>query len=114
MHDNIKQELLRRQEYETRIFGKSIGLQGRGLKTKVIDEICSIEERGGGFEELIPLLSGPRIKEAWEKGDVDYAPLMVGQSIGLIHDIPTCRELLDRMAREASEHLARAGRLIPS
>ena len=32
----------------------------------------------------------------------------------LIHDIPTCRELLDRMAREASEHLARAGRLIPS
>ena len=114
VHDNIKQELIRRQEYETRIFGKSIGLQGRGLKTKVIDEICSIEERGGGFEELIPLLSGPRIKEAWEKGDVDYAPLMVGQSIGLIHDIPTCRELLDRMAREASEHLARAGRLIPS
>lgn len=114
VHDNIKQELIRRQEYETRIFGKSIGLQGRGLKTKVIDEICSIEERGGGFEELIPLLSGQRIREAWEKGDVDYAPLMVGQSIGLIHDIPTCRELLDRMAREASEHLTRASRLIPS
>ena len=113
VHDNIKQELIRRQEYETRIFGKSIGLQGRGLKTKVIDEICSIEERGGGFEELIPLLSGQRIREAWEKGDVDYAPLMVGQSIGLIHDIPTCRELLDRMAREASEHLTRAGRLMP-
>ena len=112
VHDNIKQELLRRQEYETRIFGKSIGLQGRALKTKVIEEVCGIEERGGGFEELIPLLSGQRIKEAWEKGDVDYAPLMVGQSIGLIHDIPTCRELLDRMAREASEHLAKAGRLI--
>jgi len=114
VHDNLKQELIRRQEYETRIFGKSIGLQGRGLKTKVIDEICSIEERGGGFEELIPLLSGQRIREAWEKGDVDYAPLMVGQSIGLIHDIPTCRELLDRMAREASGHLTRASRLIPS
>ena len=114
VHDRIKQELLIRQEYETRIFGKSIGLQGRGLKTKVIDEICSIEERGGGFEELIPLLSGQRIREAWEKGDVDYAPLMVGQSIGLIHDIPTCRELLDRMAREASGHLTRASRLIPS
>ena len=112
VHDNIKQELIRRQEYETRIFGKSIGLQGRGLKTKVIDEICSIEERGGGFEELIPLLSGQRIREAWEKGDVDYAPLMVGQSIGLIRDIPSCRELLDRMAREASEHLTRAGRLM--
>jgi NADH:quinone reductase (non-electrogenic) len=112
VHDNIKQELLRRQEYETRIFGKSIGLQGRALKSKVIEEVCSIEERGGGFEELIPLLSGQRIKDAWEKGDVDYAPLMVGQSIGLIHDIPTCRELLDRMAGEAVEHLAKASRLI--
>jgi NADH:quinone reductase (non-electrogenic) len=112
VHDNIKQELLRRQEYETKIFGKSIGLQGRALKSKIIDEVCTIEARGGGFEEIIPLLSGQRIKDAWEKGDVDYAPLMVGQSIGLIHDIPTCRELLDRMAREAVEHLAKASQWV--
>jgi len=112
VHDHIKQELLKRQEYETKIFGKSIGLQGRALKSKVIDEVCTIEERGGGFEELIPLLSGQRIKDAWEKGDVDYAPLMVGQSIGLIHDIPTYRELLDRMAREAVEHLAKASQWV--
>jgi NADH:quinone reductase (non-electrogenic) len=107
-HDNIKQELVRRQEHHTVIYGKSIGLQGRGLKSKVIEEVMAIEERGGGFDELIPLLSGLRVKEAWEKGDVDYAPLMVGQSIGLINDIPTCRELLDRMAAEARENLARA------
>lgn len=112
VHDNIKQELIRRQEYETTMFGKSIGLQGRALKSKVISEVCAIEERGGGFEELIPLLSGQRIKDAWETGDVDYAPLMVGQSIGLIRDIPTCRELLDRMGEEAAAHLRKAGGLI--
>jgi NAD(P)H-dependent flavin oxidoreductase YrpB (nitropropane dioxygenase family) len=112
VHDNIKQELIKRQEYETTMFGKSIGLQGRALKSKVIEEVCAIEERGGGFEELIPLLSGQRIKDAWETGDVDYAPLMVGQSIGLIQDIPTCRELLDRMAREAVEHLGKARNLV--
>ncbi len=112
VHDNIKQELLRRQEYETTMFGKSIGLQGRALKSRVIEEVCAIEERGGGFEELIPLLSGQRIKDAWETGDVDYAPLMVGQSIGLIQDIPTCRELLDRMAKEAVEHLDKARNLV--
>jgi nitronate monooxygenase len=112
VHDNIKQELIRRQEYETTMFGKSIGLQGRALKSKVISEVCAIEERGGGFEELIPLLSGQRIKDAWETGDVDYAPLMVGQSIGLIQDIPTCRELLDRMAEEAAAHLRKAGSLL--
>lgn len=114
VHDNIKRELIRRQEHETTMFGKSIGLQGRALKSRIIDEICAIEEKGGGFEELVPLLSGPRIRDAWETGDVDYAPLMVGQSIGLIHDIPTCRELLDRMAAEAVGHLSKARNLVRS
>ena len=95
VHDNIKQELIRRQEFETVIYGKSIGLQGRGLKSKVLEEVLAIEERHGGFEELIPLLSGQKVKEAWKTGDVNYAPLMVGQSIGLINDIPTCKELME-------------------
>ena len=49
------------------------------------------------------ILSGTRLRisAAWESGDVDLAPMMVGQSIGLIHDIPTCRELFDRMMYEA-------------
>ena len=111
VHDNIKQELIRRQEFETVIYGKSIGLQGRGLKSKVLEEVLAIEARHGGFEELIPLLSGQKVKEAWETGDVDYAPLMVGQSIGLINDIPTCAELLDRTAAEAKERSARAAKL---
>jgi len=111
VHENIKQELIRRQEFETVLYGKSIGLQGRGLRSKVIEEVLAIEARNGGFEELIPLLSGQRVKQAWETGDVDYAPLMVGQSIGLINDIPTCQELLDRMAREAKESTARTSLL---
>ena len=110
VHDNIKQELIRRQEFETVIYGKSIGLQGRGLKSKVLEEVLAIEARHGGFEELIPLLSGQKVKEAWETGDVNYAPLMVGQSIGLINDIPTCKELLERMAAEARESLAKASK----
>jgi NADH:quinone reductase (non-electrogenic) len=111
VHENIKQELIRRQEFDTVIYGKSLGLQGRGLKSKVIEEVLAIEARNGGFDELIPLLSGQRVKQAWEQGDVDYAPLMVGQSIGLINDIPTCKELLDRMAAEAKESIARASKL---
>ena len=111
VHDRIKEELIARQEYETTIFGKSIGLQGRALLNDVILEVIAIEERGGGLEELIPLMSGTRIKEAWETGNVNLAPFMVGQSIGLIHDIPTCRELLEKMARECRATLAQASGL---
>jgi NAD(P)H-dependent flavin oxidoreductase YrpB (nitropropane dioxygenase family) len=110
-HENIKQELVRRQENDTILFGKSIGLQGRALSNEVIAEVIGIEERGGGLEELIPLMSGERIKEAWETGNVEMAPLMVGQSIGLIKDVPTCRELLERMARECTATLERVGRM---
>jgi nitronate monooxygenase len=112
VHENIKQELVRRQEFETMLFGKSIGLQGRALKSKVIEEIIAIEARGGDLQALIPLLSGDRIKEAWEQGNVDYAPLMVGQSVGLIKGILSCKELLDTMAREAVECLARVNKIV--
>jgi len=112
VHENIKEEIVKRQEFDTTLFGQSIGLQGRGLMSKVIKDIIAIEEKGGGLEELIPLMSGERIKEAWERGDVDHAPLMVGQSIGLIKDIPTCQELLDTMAGEAVENLKRANNLV--
>jgi nitronate monooxygenase len=52
--------------------------------------------------------------DAWEKGEVDHAPLMVGQSIGLIKGIVSCQELLSGMAREAEECLSRTNRLFQS
>ena len=112
VHDNIKQELIRRQENDTTLFGKSIGLQGRALKNEVIDKYLEIEARGGGLDELMPLMAGAQIEQVWKTGDVSAAPIMVGQSIGLIRDIPTCQELLDRMATEAVETLKGVGRKI--
>jgi NAD(P)H-dependent flavin oxidoreductase YrpB (nitropropane dioxygenase family) len=112
VHPNIKNELIKRQEYETTIFGKSLGLQGRALKNKVITEVVSIEERGGGFEELIPLIAGERIKKAWEDGAVEEAPLMVGQSIGHIQDIISCAELFAKMHDDAVACMDKAKSLV--
>ena len=111
-HDNIKQELVRRQEMDTTIFGRSIGLQGRALMSDVIRDVIAIEEKGGKLEDLIPLISGLRIKKAWEDGDVNYAPLMVGQSIGLIKKVMSVKELLDSMVKEAGEILAQKNRMV--
>ena len=62
VHDNIKQELIRRQENETTLICKSIGLQGRAIKNKIVEEVLALEAKGGGLEELIPLISGQRGK----------------------------------------------------
>ncbi len=107
VHDNIKQEILKRQEHETALICKSIGLQGRALKNRTVSEVLALEEKKCTIMDLIPLISGKRVSEAWETGDVDIAPMMVGQSIGLIRDIPTCTELLERMVGEAKKELDR-------
>ncbi len=112
VHDNIKNELVKRQEYETALICKSLGLQGRALKNKTIEDVLALEAKSCSFEDLLPLISGKRVKEAWETGNVDLAPMMVGQSIGLIHDVPTCKELIQKMAREAKEHIARVSTMV--
>lgn len=105
VHENIKQELVRRQENDTTLICKSIGLQARALKNRNTMEVLEVEKRGGGLEEILPLIGGEKNLAAWQTGDVDSAPLYVGQSIGLIHDIPTCAELLDRMAAGAGKRI---------
>jgi len=112
VHDNIKQELIRRQEYETALICKSIGLQGRAIKNKVVEEVLSLEAKGCGLEELIPLISGERVKEAWASGNVDSAPMMMGQSVGLVQEIPTCKELIERMVAEAEADIERVATIV--
>ncbi|PKN37896.1 MAG: nitronate monooxygenase [Deltaproteobacteria bacterium HGW-Deltaproteobacteria-2] len=101
VHDNIKRELVRRQEYETALICKTIGLQGRAIKNKLVEEVLAVEEKGGGLEKLIPLIAGEKIKEAWEYGKVDTAPMMMGQSVGLVKDIPTCKDLIEGIVAKA-------------
>ena len=78
---------------------------------------AGIEEGGHPLDDdvttmvLTPRIAGERMKQAWDDGDVDVAPMMVGQSIGLIQDVPTCKELLERMVKEAEEALARVNKL---
>lgn len=107
VHDNIKQELIKRQEHETALICKSIGLQGRAIKNKLVEDVLAVEAKGGGLENLIPLIAGNRVKAAWESGNVDDAPMMMGQSVGLVKDIPTCKELIERIVSEAKADIER-------
>jgi nitronate monooxygenase len=103
-HPKIKEELIRRQENDTTLILGTLDLQMRALKNELVSKVLEVESRQGGLEEIIPLISGKRSEKAWENGDVDGVPLAVGQSIGLIKEIVSCRELLEMMVREA-EHI---------
>jgi len=106
IHDNIKNKLVNSQELDTTLICKSIGLQARALKNKNVLGVLDLEARGASLEEIIPMITGGRISQAWETGDVDLAPMMVGQSVGLVHKIMTCKELVEGMMKEAEEQIA--------
>jgi len=109
-HVKIKEEIVRRQENDTTLICRTIDLQMRALKNELVSKVLEVEGRRGGLEEIIPLISGRRSEGAWESGDVDGAPFAVGQSIGLIKEIVSCQELLDKMVRDAEEILANTKR----
>lgn len=75
------------------------------FRNKVSEEVVAIERRPGGakFEDIRDLVSGIRGRQVYEIGDPDYGIWSAGIAIGLIHDIPSCKELVTRIEREAEE-----------
>jgi nitronate monooxygenase len=102
IHDNIKQMMVELTERDTNLIFKTLHNTGRVLKNAVSDEVVALERRAGGctFEDVRPLVAGARGREALQRGDVAGGLVWGGQGVGLIEDIPSCEELLQRMVRE--------------
>ena len=56
-------------------------------------------------------MAGAKGRNAMQTGEVDTGIVSAGMVVGLIHDIPTCKELIERIVRECREALAAAGRM---
>jgi nitronate monooxygenase len=97
IHQNIKQAIIEAQENDTQLIGKTLHLQCRGLKNDLLK---------GGYKEMLPLMSGKWAKEAYVTGDAQNGLFTVGQSIGLIDDMPTMSELLTGMVEDAKTKLS--------
>jgi nitronate monooxygenase len=62
----------------------------------------TIEKKGGAkIEDIAHLVSGQRGKVVYEQGDPDHGIWSAGMVQGLINDIPTCKDLVERIVREA-------------
>lgn len=102
IHDRIKQFLLDNDERSTNLIFRRFHNTGRVAKNSVSDRVVEISSRPEAtFEDIRPLVSGALGRVALETGDLDVGLVWAGQIQGLIHDIPTCQELIARMIREA-------------
>jgi NADH:quinone reductase (non-electrogenic) len=105
VHQNVKQALLDASELDTRLVMRSLRNTERVLKNAAVDRLIEKEKALGAalkFEDIIEEVAGvyPRIMK---EGTMDAGAWSCGMVAGLIHDIPTCKELIDRIMAEAEE-----------
>lgn len=105
IHANVKQALVDASERDTHLIFRTLHNTARVLKNPISDEVVSIERKGGAkFEDIRHLVAGARGRTAMEAGTNDGI-VSVGQCVGLINDVPTCAELIERMVGECRAHL---------
>jgi NAD(P)H-dependent flavin oxidoreductase YrpB (nitropropane dioxygenase family) len=106
-HSVYKQLLVESSEQDTLVIKRSLGAPGRVLATQLAKEIIEQEKQGATYEDLADLIDGNVNQKFIIAGNREEGYGWAGQVIGLIKDIPTVKELLDRIEREANEYLAR-------
>jgi nitronate monooxygenase len=105
IHENIKRALAAAGERDTNLIFRTMHNTARVFKNAISSEVVAMEKRGAKFEDVRPLVAGARGKVALKNGEIDGGIISAGMVIGLIEDIPSCAELIQRIVSECREHL---------
>ncbi len=104
IHDNVKQQIVANSELDTELMFRPLRNTARVASNEVSREVVRIlEQEGGEFADVQALVAGARGREVYEQGDPERGVWSVGLVQGLIHDVPTVAELVERMIAEADE-----------
>ena len=101
IHDGIKRFLVESDERQTDLILRSYRNTARVARNAVSQAVRAAEAQGQPFEAVAALVKGARGREGLANGDPQHGVVSAGQVMGLIHDIPTCANLLSRMVGEA-------------
>jgi NAD(P)H-dependent flavin oxidoreductase YrpB (nitropropane dioxygenase family) len=102
-HPKVKELLITASERDTVLLLRSFHNTMRALSNNTAEKVLELEKKGADIHRLERFISGSEGLKLLESGDVDNGLLSVGQIVGLVHDIPTVKELIDRIIKEAKE-----------
>ena len=105
VHENVKKAIVAASELDTRLIMRPLRNTERVMNNPAVERLLEKEAALGKnikFEDIIEEVAGmyPRIMR---KGEMDAGAWSCGMVAGLIHDIPTCKELIDHMMSEAEK-----------
>lgn len=102
IHEKLKQALVRASELDTMLVMRSIGATHRVWVNAAAKKCVELENARADFSEILKVVGGENAKKMYESGDLDAGIISCGEGIGLAHDIPTVKELFERIIREAA------------
>jgi nitronate monooxygenase len=105
VHQNVKNALVAATELDTRLIMRSLRNTERVLKNANVDRLLDIEREKGAkltIDDIHDQVAGVYPKIMLD-GQMDAGAWSCGMVAGLIHDIPSCKELVDRIMSEAEQ-----------
>lgn len=102
-HPLYKEALLNGKETDTAVIKRSIGAPARALASAWTEKILKLESENAGYEGLKDYISGEANKKYIYEGQAENGFGWAGQVTGLIKDIPSAEELIQRIMSEANE-----------
>ena len=105
VHENVKQAIVAASELDTRLVMRSLRNTERVMTNDAVERLIEKERKLGSdlkFEDIVEEVAGvyPRIMM---EGEMDAGAWSCGMVAGLIHDIPTCKDLIDTIMAEADQ-----------
>jgi enoyl-[acyl-carrier protein] reductase II len=104
-HENYKKRIVRANDRSTVVTGHKLGHPIRAIKNPMTTRFAQMEREDVSEDELIELGTGG-LRKAFTQGDLEEGSIMAGQICGMVDDIPTASELVQRIVAEADEVLA--------
>jgi nitronate monooxygenase len=102
-HEKVKQWYVDASETDTMYVMRSLRNTERVLRNEIAEKVVELEGQGAGIAELAPLVSGKNGLRVLKDGDTDVGLMTAGQSVGLVRDVPTVRELIDTIISQAQQ-----------
>lgn len=103
IHENLKQALLNATELDTMLVMRSINATHRVFANAAAKQCAELESKGASMDEVLGVTSGDKAKEMYNSGDTNMGIVSCGQGVGLIHDIPTIKEVFDQIISQAAD-----------
>ena len=94
-HPKLKEWFTQLTERDTMLVHRTINNLERVIRTDFTQKILTMEEKGAALEEILPLISGEKVRTAYDTGDTTNAMITAGQTVGLIHNVPSVKEIID-------------------